>query len=317
MSKKNLGKIESVPIREAWSNEASDFTPWLAQEDNLNTLAESLGISELVLEKTEYYVGDFKLDVLCTDGDEKVVIENQLEKTNHDHLGKILVYAAGIGAKKVIWIAESFRQEHVATLQFLNENTTEDLNFFGVEMRVCKIGDSPLAPQFEVVVKPNGWAKAVREQAHTTANSSPTRQLQLRFWTGLSAYLSKNAPKIRPQKPHPQHWFVIAIGRSGFNLNPTVHTRLPRLGVEIWIKCPQGKQHFYNLFEQKEAIESRLGFELDWQELPDSPSCARIVSWKHDAPFQDEHRWDEYFHWMTQRIVKMDEVFRPIVRELP
>lgn len=99
MIKKNLGKMEPVLLREAWSNEALDFTPWLAEEDNLNTLAESLGISELVLVETEHYVGDFKLDILCTDGSQKVAIENQLEKTNHDHLGKILVYAAGIGAK--------------------------------------------------------------------------------------------------------------------------------------------------------------------------------------------------------------------------
>lgn len=316
MSKKYLGKLEPVALREVWSNEASDFTPWLTNEENLNTLAEALGISELVLENTEVYVGDFKLDILCTDGDENVVIENQLEKTNHDHLGKILVYAAGIGAKKIIWIAESFRQEHMAALQFLNENTTEKLNFFGVEIKVWKIGDSLFAPQFEVVVKPNGWTKSAREQARITANTSPTEQLQLRFWTALVEHLSKNAPNIRPQRPHPKHWLVIPIGRSGFQLNPKVHTREHQLGVELWISCPQAKQHFSNLFAQKEQIENQLDFELDWQELPNSSSCARIATWYHGADIENEHRWEKYFDWLTRKIVKMNEVLRPIVREL-
>jgi len=114
--KKNLSKLERVSLREAWKHEAAEFTPWLAESENLNSLSESLGISELVLVATEHWVGDFKLDILCTDGDEQVIIENQLEKTNHAHLGQIIAYAAGVGAKKVIWIAESVRPEHAAAL---------------------------------------------------------------------------------------------------------------------------------------------------------------------------------------------------------
>lgn len=204
----------------------------------------------------------------------------------------------------------------MAALQFLNENTTEELNFFGVEIKVWKIGNSLFAPQFEVVVKPNGWTKSAREQARITANTSPTEQLQLKFWTALVEYLGKNAPNIRPQKPLPQQWLVISIGRSGFHLNPTVHTRKHRLGVELWISCPQAKQHFSNLFAQKEQIENRLDFELDWQELPNSKQSARIATWYHGANIENEQRWDEYVDWFTQNIVKMNEVLRPIVREL-
>ena len=140
-TKKILSKLERVPLREAWKHEASDvsdFTPWLAETDNLNALADALGISELVLVATEHWVGDFKLDILCTDGDEQVIIENQLEKTNHAHLGQIIAYAAGVNAKKVIWIAESFRTEHAAALQFLNDNTTDNLNFFAVEVELLE-----------------------------------------------------------------------------------------------------------------------------------------------------------------------------------
>ena len=120
---KKLSKLERVPLRNAWEHEASDFTPWLAETENLNALAIKLGLSELVHVATEHWVGDFKLDILCTDGDEQVIIENQLEKTNHSHLGQIIAYAAGVGAKKVIWVAESFRPEHASALQFLNDNT--------------------------------------------------------------------------------------------------------------------------------------------------------------------------------------------------
>ena len=315
-TKKPLSKLERVPLREAWKHEANDFTPWLAETDNLNALADALGISELVLVATEHWVGDFKLDILCTDGDEQVIIENQLEKTNHTHLGQIIAYAAGVDAKKVIWIAESFRPEHSAALQFLNENTTDDLNFFAVEVELWKIGDSPLAPKFEIVVKPNEWAKAGREQARVAAATTPTKQLQQKFWLALVEHLAAKAPQIRPQKPRPQHWLNNSIGRSGFALNITANTRDERLGVELWIPGPQAKQHFANLSAQKQEIEAKLGFVLDWQELPDA-KAVRIASWYPDASIEDEQRWHEYIDWLTQRLVTMDAVLRQIVKLLP
>lgn len=314
--KKTLSKLEKVPLREAWKHEANDFTPWLAETNNLNALADALGVSELVLVATEHWVGDFKLDILCTDGDEQVIIENQLEKTNHAHLGQIIAYAAGVGAKKVIWIAESFRPEHSAALEFLNDNTTDELSFFAVEVELWRIGDSPLAPKFEVVVKPNDWAKAGREQARAAASTTPTKQLQQKFWMALIERLSISAPQIRPQKPRPQHWLNNSIGRSGFGLNPTANSREERLGVELWISHQGAKQHFAYLLAQKQDIESKLGFKLDWQELPDARAC-RIASWYPDAPIEDENRWSEYVDWLMQRLVKMDAVFRPIVRVLP
>ncbi len=315
-TKKPLSKLERVPLREAWKHEANDFTPWLAETDNLNALADALGISELVLVATEHWVGDFKLDILCTDGDEQVIIENQLEKTNHTHLGQIIAYAAGVDAKKVIWIAESFRPEHSAALQFLNENTTDDLNFFAVEVELWKIGDSPLAPKFENVVKPNEWVKAGREQARVAAATTPTKQLQQKFWLALVEHLAAKAPQIRPQKPRPQHWLNNSIGRSGFALNITANTRDERLGIELWIPGPQAKQHFANLSAQKQEIEAKLGFVLDWQELPDA-KAVRIASWYPDASIEDEQRWHEYIDWLTQRLVTMDAVLRPIVKLLP
>ena len=313
---KTLSKLEKVALREAWKHEANDFTPWLAQSQNLTSLAEALGLSELLLVATEHWVGDFKLDVLCTDGDEQVIIENQLEKTNHSHLGQIIAYAAGVGAKKVIWIAESFRPEHAAALQFLNDHTTEELNFFAVEVELWRIGDSPLAPKFEVVVKPNDWVKTGREQARAASATSPTKLLQQQFWMALVEHLSVKAPQIRPQKPRPQHWLNNSIGRSGFGLNITANTRDERLGVELWIPGQHAKKHFANLLVQKDAIEKSLGFELDWQELPDA-MAVRIASWYKNASIEDEQRWPEFIDWITTKLLMMDAVLRPVVRDLP
>lgn len=310
-----LSKLERLPLRQAWRHEANDFTPWLAEDDNLQALAEALGISELELVATEHLVGDFKLDILCTDGDQQVVIENQLEETDHKHLGQILAYAAGVDARKVIWVAESFRPEHLAALQYLNVNTIDELSFFAVQIELWRIGDSPLAPKFEVVAKPNDWARASREQARAATTGSPTKQLQLRFWTALVAHLTKEAHQIRPAKPGPYHWLNTSIGRSGFVLNITANTRDERLGVELYLSGTEAKQRFANLVLQKEQIESALGFPLDWQELP-SKTASRIADWYCDASIEDESRWPEYQAWITERLVVMDRVLRPVVRAL-
>ncbi len=311
-----LSKLERVPLREAWKHEASDFTPWLAEDDNLDSLADALGISELELVATEHWVGDFKLDMLCTDGDQQVVIENQLEETDHKHLGQILAYAAGVDARKVIWVAESFRPEHLAALQYLNVNTIDELSFFAVQIELWRIGDSPLAPKFEVVAKPNDWARASREQARAASTGSPTKQLQFRFWTALVEHLAKEAPQIRPAKPGPYHWLLISIGRTGFQLNCTANTREERLSVELFLPSGDAKTHFANLLLQKEKIESMLGFPLDWQELPTKTAC-RIASWYNDASIEDESLWEEYHAWLVQRLVAMERVLRPVVRALP
>lgn len=315
-SRTDLSKLQRVPLREAWKHEAGDFTPWLAEADNLETLAKALGLSELEAVATEHYVGDFKLDILCSDGGEQVIIENQLAETDHKHLGQILAYAAGVGARKVIWVAESFRPEHVAALRFLNENTTDDLSFFGVQVELWRIGSSPLAPKFEVVVQPDNWAKVGREQARVAASASPTKQLQLKFWTALIERLAKKAPQIRPQKPRPQHWLNNSIGRAGFGLNITANTRDARLGVELWMPGEEAKARFAQLVEKRQGIEQQLGFGLDWQDLPDAKGC-RIATWLPDSSIEDESRWGEYLEWLEQRLVVMDKVLRPIVKALP
>ena len=313
--KNPLGKLERIPLRKAWAHEAGEFTPWLAQADNLTLLAEALGLDELELVGTEHPVGDFKVDILCSDTGGKVIIENQLEKTNHTHLGQILTYAAGVGARKVIWVAESFRTEHVAALEFLNQHTTDELDFFAVEIELWRIGDSPMAPSFNVVVKPNDWAKTGQQNAKAAATMTPTKQRQLKFWTDWSAWLQAKGSSLRPQKPLPQHWTNIALGRAGIHLAATVNSREGRVGMEVYIDHENSKSMFKQLLAQKEAIESELKKTLEWLELPDGHAC-RILEVRADSPLDAEAQWPTYFEWLEASALRMTEVFKPRVKVL-
>ena len=315
MSKAPLGKLERIPLRKAWAHEAGEFTPWLAQADNLQLLAETLGLNELELAGIEHPVGDFKVDILCSDDGGKVIIENQLAKTDHTHLGQILTYAAGVGAGKVIWVAESFRTEHVAALEFLNQHTTDELDFFAVEVELWRIGDSPMAPSFNVVVRPNDWAKTGQQNAKAAATMTPTKQRQLKFWTDWSAWLQAKGSTLRTQKPLPQHWTNIALGRAGLHLAATVNSREGRIGMEVYIDHANSKSMFKQLLAQKEAIEGELKVVLDWQELPDGHAC-RVIQFRPDAPLEDEAQWPSYFAWLEEAALSMSAVFRPRVREL-
>lgn len=310
-----LGKLERISLRKAWAHEAGEFTPWLAQADNLTLLAESLGLSELELVGTEHPVGDFKVDILCSDDGGKVIIENQLEKTNHTHLGQILTYAAGVGARKVIWLAEAFRTEHVAALEFLNQHTTDELDFFAVEIELWRIGDSPMAPSFNVVVKPNDWAKTGQQNAKAAATTTPTKQRQLKFWTGWQAWLQAKGSTLRTQKPLPQHWTNIALGRSGVHLAASVNSREKRVGMEVYIDHENSKAMFKQLKAHQAAIDAAIGTPLEWMELPDGHAC-RILHVRADSPLEDEDQWPAYFAWLEQAAGRMSEVFRPLVKDL-
>jgi hypothetical protein len=313
--KNPLGKLERIPLRQAWAHEALEFTPWLAQPENLNLLAEALGLSELELVRTEHPAGNFKIDILCSCDDQKVIIENQLEKTNHSHLGQIITYAANVGARKVIWVAESFYTEHVAALEFLNQHTTEELDFFAVEIELWRIANSPMAPSFNVVVKPNDWAKAGQQNAKAAATMTPTKQRQLKFWTAWSAWLQDKGSSFKTQKPLPQHWTNIALGRAGIHLAASLHSREARLGMEVYIEHANSKAMFKQLEAKKTQIEDALKGTLQWHELPDGHAC-RILCTRQESPLEDESQWPVYFAWLEDIGLRMSAVFRPLVREL-
>jgi hypothetical protein len=163
-----VGRLEPVDLREIWKHEALAFTPWLAQ--NLDRLSDALGVP-LSLEAVEHSVGPFSLDILATTSDDrKVIIENQLEPSDHRHLGQCLTYAAGVGASVIVWVLPRLQAEHRAALDWLNEHTDEGIQFFGVEVSAVRIGESLPAPVFAVEARPNDWQKIAR--AGTFASTS-------------------------------------------------------------------------------------------------------------------------------------------------
>src|SRR3954454_5018740 len=220
MMNKSLGRLEKVELRNIWLSEASDFTPWLARKENLDILGETLGI-DLELEAQERAVGPFRADILCKDigTDRWVLIENQLERTDHVHLGQLLTYASGLEAVTIVWIAARFTEEHRSTLDWLNKITDETFRFFGLEVELWRIGDSPAAPKFNVVSKPNNWSRSVAQAARAIDETglSETRTIQKEYWEQFHAELDRQkGPIAGNRKAQPQSWMTYPVGRSGF-----------------------------------------------------------------------------------------------------
>jgi len=313
-----LGRLTRVDLRDVWLTEASDFTPWLARPENLEVLAEAIGM-DLELEAQEQNVGPFRADLLCKNlnDDHWVLVENQLERTDHTHLGQLLTYAAGLQAVTIVWVAARFTQEHRAALDWLNEITDDRFAFFGLEVELWKIADSPAAPKFNIISQPNDWTRNVGQAAKRIENEALTekRQKQLAFWTAFRARLAATNSSIRSQKPYPQHWTNLSIGRAGMHLAATMHTSERRLGVELYLDGPQAKQHFHELFSQKEAIEADLGHSLVWMELPER-KASRIVLFKSGVDVMNDETWDEGCAWLQLELEAFKRVLHPRVREL-
>ncbi|MCK4978120.1 MAG: DUF4268 domain-containing protein, partial [Anaerolineales bacterium] len=229
----DLGKLVKVDLRKVWANEAGVFTPWLAQEENIKLLGDTIGI-ELEVEAQEKPVGPFSADILCKDtvNNHWVLIENQLERTDHTHLGQLMTYAAGLDAVTIIWVAQRFTDEHRAAMDWLNEITEEDINFFGLEIELWQIGKSPVAPKFNIISKPNEWSKTVKTTA-VKGELSETKKLQLEYWTRFREFMEESESFVRCQKPAPQHWTCFSIGRSYFHLVARVNTRDKEIGAYL------------------------------------------------------------------------------------
>ena len=315
MSLPSLGSLKKVDVRHIWQTEAQHFTPWLAQ--NLDTLAETLDM-ELEIEAQEKNVGPFRADILCRDTLDKswVLIENQLERTDHLHLGQLLTYASGLKAVTIIWISTHFTEEHRSALDWLNNITDDQFKFFGLEVELWQIGDSPVAPKFNIVSKPNDWSRSVGQAARQieTGTLTDIKAAQLEFWTQLAEKLKENS-HIRPQKPMPQHWAVFRIGRSGFHMSGLHNTRDKCIGVELYINHQNAKDFYNQLYAQKNDIEAEIGHELIWKELPNK-SASRIILYLRDVDPMDRSRWDEYQDWLIKYIEAFDRTFRNRIRNL-
>ncbi|MGQ8336276.1 DUF4268 domain-containing protein [Sunxiuqinia sp. A32] len=310
-----IGKLKKVEIRELWKGEASDFTPWLAKEENISQLSEEIQI-ELEVVQQEKNVGPFRADILCknTIDDHYVLIENQLERTDHTHLGQIMTYAAGLDAVTVIWIAKQFTEEHRATIDWLNRITDEQFNFFGIEIEAYQIGESLPAPMFQIVSKPNNWSKTVKSAAGSQ-DLTEAKTLNLEYWTAMKKYFEDNGSFLRNQKPSPNHWTNFALGKSYFHLSVVHSVRDNFLRIEFLIKSDTSKEDFRKL---KSKYENQSYQEIDenviWDELPDNK-----LSWvylKRDANVSDKSDWKNQHQWFMDNIEKFDKFFRPKIKQL-
>lgn len=240
-----LGRLVPVPLRQIWPHEANDFTPWLADPDNLSLLADTLNLDELQVQGTEVSVGNFSIDILARDVEgHVVVIENQFGPTDHTHLGQILTYVAGQeGRATVVWIAEAIREEHRAAIDWLNASTIAGFDFFAVEIEALRIATSAPAPRFNVIAKPNDWSRGV-VRASREAPLDDRARAYISYWSGFAAYLRDQKSSFRITTPPPRHWYNFGIGRSGFELAVALGFRDRRLGVETYIPHRAAKRAF-------------------------------------------------------------------------
>ncbi|WP_312102238.1 DUF4268 domain-containing protein [Pygmaiobacter massiliensis] len=297
---------EITDLRTVWPHEAIDFTPWLAQEENIALLSDATGIDITVIE-TESNVGSFSTDILGTETDtgHTIIIENQLEDTNHDHLGKIITYAAGKNASYIIWIVKHAREEHKAAIEWLNAHTDDDVGFFLCEVKLYQIDTSNLAPKFVTVEVPNDWSKATKA---TNDSISQNERDRLAYWTSLNDYAFQNsafAKEFRKHKPSRDHWYTLSIGTSKAQMS---FLRLKaRMSVSVEFYIDNNKEFYDSLFEHKVEIEQAAGMQFSWQRL-DSKKASRI-SIEKAFPIDDESDWNNEFDWMMEVAIKMKKAF--------
>lgn len=300
-----LGKIERVEdLRKIWSNEARDFTVWLAKNENLTMLGEAVGI-DINLEERESPVGNFSVDLFATEEGtgRKIIIENQLEDTNHDHLGKIITYAAGKEASVIIWIVKRARDEHRQAVEWLNQHTDENIGFFLLEIELWKINGSVPAPRFNVVERPNDWAKAMK----ASEGLSDTKKTNLEYWEAFKKYaFNKTEFKeiFSERKAYPQGWYDLSVGNRHCHITLTATMTKNRLAAQIYIS--KNKDLYSHFLGQKIAIEEFLGEEISWHEA----SIDAVFGYDtYNADFNTEN-WDKYFEWYCEKAIKLREVVK-------
>ena len=312
---RNLGKLERIDPREYWKDEAKDFTPWLAQEENLELLGDTIGL-QIELQNTEILVGKYRADIIARDvnSERTIIIENQLEKTNHDHLGKIITYASGLGAEIVIWICNSVTDEHRNAIDWMNEISNEQIAFFALEIELWRINESPPAPKFNIVCSPNEWAKTIKKSSINNETSG-IRLLQGEFWEALKDYFEENGTFLKLSKPPFRNYYGIALGRAGFGLNFTVNTHTNKLCCEIYTNGKNAKIAFSLLEKEKEDIEAIIGTSLSWQnDLPRGSAC-RIAHYK-DGDIREKDNWVEYFRWFKEYAEKFHKAFAERIKAI-
>lgn len=295
----NLGKLVDVDIRGAWSHEALSFTPWLAA--NLDRLSEALGLP-IELVETERAVGPYFADILATSprNGANVLIENQLEASDHKHLGQIMTYLAGLEAETVIWIAADFADEHLSAIRWLNLHTVDRFSFFAVKVRAVRIGDSPIAALFDVIEKPNNWDRAVQESSRSAAGYSERGKRNLEFWTYAIARRPNLGAGYEPDALN-NRWFRMAD--TSLVISYYVYMK----GVGMFIRGPRGTDRTHTidvLGPHVEALEASLGAKRD----KDFGASLIIKT-------DDRANWDAMADWLSEKLEFYKSTLTTVLQE--
>lgn len=301
----NLGTLKKITdLRSIWPHEALNFTPWVAE--NVDLLADAVGL-DITVDETESSVGDFNVDIYAseTGTDRKIIIENQLEDTDHDHLGKLITYASGKGADVVIWVVKHSREEHKAAVEWLNNHTDDKIGFFLCEIKLFQIGDSQIAPAFTVVERPNDWTKEIRK----TASANSTQQQRLEYWQAFNDYAFTDANFSRifnKRKPTTDHWMDFSIGSSACHIAVSQIQKRKAVDVELYIN--DDKELFKSLFAYKDEIEKNMEMELEWKELPERKASRILI--EKTVDLDDRATWPEQFDYIMDTCIKMKRAFK-------
>lgn len=305
--KLKLGKLTEVNIRELWRHEQYDFSEWLSKDENLEMLSDEIGLTLTDVSK-EVFVGSYRCDLVAKDETTgiKVIIENQLEATNHDHLGKLITYASGLDANVIIWIVKEAREEHRSAIEWLNNNTNKDISFFLMKIRAYKIEDSLPAPKFVIIEKPNDFVKTANASINNRELSKSQAE-RLTFWNRFNEVLiSKNKP-FNVRKATTDPWYDVALGTSEAHISITLVNKMKSIGIEVYIN--DNKELFDKLYSEAEAIQDELGFIMEWQRL-DNKKASRIIYYISGLDFNNHENYDELINEVIDKVIIIRDSFR-------
>ena len=307
----NLGNLEKLALRKIWKNEASEFTPWLSE--NLDRLSDALGF-ELELVDTEVSAGSFSADILAKDtlNDRYVIIENQLTKTDHNHLGKLITYSAVLDAYAVIWIAPEFTDEHKKALDWLNDHTDDEISFFGVIPELWKIDDSKPAIVFNVISRPN---EAVRDLVHrkNLGELSELRKKQLGFWQKFRNKLLSDGILKQLRKAYPDNYYELSIGKSDIHLSNKVLFNKNEIAVRLYVRNNLADEWYPFFYENKERIEREIGVKLNWDNKPGRRD--KIISLIKKINLNEDKNIEEAIQWLADYTYKFYNTFGKLIEE--
>ena len=307
-----LGKIKEVDIRSVWPHEQYDFSKWLAEEENIRALGEEMNLS-LTDVDTEQFVGSYRCDIICKDEltGKSVLIENQLEQTNHDHLGKIITYASGLDASVVVWIVAKARAEHASAIEWLNKHTDDEISFFLIEVHAYTIGDSAPAPMFKIVEQPNDFAKTVKAIAHKgELNETQTNRLQ--FWTQFNDVIEQRGKPFNKRKATSDHWYSVAIGSSQCHISIDLVNKEHRIRVGVWV--PDNKELYDCFYEHKDEIEDSAGCNFVWDRL-DNKKAAIICTYIPGLNYNKQENYPELMNKIVDLVIVMRSAFTPFINK--